>query len=307
MKCEDVQRLFSVYVDNQLDPKESKLVKEHLSDCRTCQEEWREFNRAVQITRSLPEIEPPSDLFQRVKEGVSPFSKTKRLLTRIARPLSFRVPAWGLAAVVLLVALYLVRIIPSPQERIKVMTGGIPSSSTENEGARVTAGKKRTPGKAPSLDVIPHKEELPGKEREEPMRTAGEPEEGDRLAPGQPPRAPLPKADDRDGVLSFRSVSRMKQTNMSIAGPVMAREIVNMIEPDYASWAKERGLTGTVEVMCVVLPSGEVATTVTWLTSEWSELDQSVVQAIGEWRFEPIPGEELQAGIVRIAFDFSEE
>ncbi|GAH97560.1 unnamed protein product, partial [marine sediment metagenome] len=49
------------------------------------------------------------------------------------------------------------------------------------------------------------------------------------------------------------------------------------------------------------------ATTVTWLTSEWSELDQSVVQAIGEWRFEPIPGEELQAGIVRIAFDFSEE
>ena len=307
MKCEDVQRLFSVYVDNQLDPKESKLVKEHLSDCRTCQEEWRGFKRAVQITRSLPEIEPPSDLFQRVKEGVSPFSKTKRLLTRIARPLSFRVPAWGLAAAVLLVALYLIRIIPSPQERIKVMTEEIPPSSTETEGARITAGKKRTPGKAPSLDVIPHKEELPGKQREEPMRAKGELEEGDRLAPGQPPRAPLPKADDRDGALSFRSVSRMKQTNMSIAGPVMTREILKMVEPEYPNWAKKREVEGTVEVMCVVLPSGEVGPTVTWLTSEWSELDQSVVQAIGEWRFEPIPSEELQAGIVRIAFDFSEE
>ena len=105
MKCEDVQRLFSGYVDNELDPEESELVKDHLSDCPTCQEEWREFNRAVQITRSLPEIEPPSDLFQRVKEGVSPFSKTRRLVARIARPLSFRVPAGGVAAAVWLVAL----------------------------------------------------------------------------------------------------------------------------------------------------------------------------------------------------------
>lgn len=307
MKCEDVQRLFSVYVDNQLDPKESKLVKEHLSDCRTCQEEWREFNRAVQITRSLPEIEPPSNLFQRVKEGISPFSKKRKLLTRVVRPLSFRVPAWSFVAVVILVALYLVRVIPYPQEKVELMREGIPPSSTETEGARVTAGKKRTPGKAPSLDVMPHKEELPGKQREEPMRAKGELEEGDRLAPGQPPRTPLPQADDRNGVPSFRSVSRMKQTNMSIAGPVMTREILKMVEPEYPNWAKERGLTGTVEVMCVVLPSGEVATTVTWLASEWSELDQSVVQAIGEWRFEPIPSEELQAGIVRIAFDFSEE
>jgi len=59
--------------------------------------------------------------------------------------------------------------------------------------------------------------------------------------------------------------------------------------------------------MCLVLPSGEVATPAIWLRSEWPELDQSVVQAIGEWRFEPILSEEVQAGIVRIAFVFSEE
>lgn len=307
MKCEDVQRLFSGYVDNELDPEESELVKDHLSDCPTCQKEWREFNRAIQITHSLPEIEPPSDLFQRVKEGISLFSKKRKLLTRVVRPLSFRVPAWSFVAVVILVALYLVRVIPYPQERFELMREGIPPSSTENEEARVTAGKKRTPGKVPSLDVIPNKEELPGKQREEPMRAKGELEEGDRLAPGQPPRAPLPKADDRDGALSFRSVSRMKQTNMSIAGPVMTREILKMVEPEYPNWAKKREVKGTVEVMCAVLPSGEVATTVTWLTSEWSELDQSVLQAVGEWRFEPITGEEVQAGMVRIAFDFSEE
>ena len=99
----------------------------------------------------------------------------------------------------------------------------------------------------------------------------------------------------------------MKQTNMSITGPVMAREILKVVEPEYPNWAKEQGLKGTVEVMCMVLPSGEIATTVTWLTSGWSELDQFVLQAIGEWRFEPIPGEEVQASIVRFTFDFSEE
>ena len=84
----------------------------------------------------------------------------------------------------------------------------------------------------------------------------------------------------------------------------MTREILKVVEPDYPNWAKEREVEGTVEVMCMVLPSGEVATTVTWLTSGWSELDQSVLQAVGEWRFEPITGEEVQAGIVRVAFDF---
>lgn len=308
MKCEDVQRLFSGYVDNELHPQEKRLLKEHLSDCRTCQEEWRGFNRTVKITRSLPEIEPPSDLLQRVKEGVSPFSKTKRLLTRIARPLSFRVPAWGVAAAVLLVALYLVRVIPYPQERVKVMTEGIPPSSTETEGATVTAGKERTPGEVPSLEVIPQKEELSRNQREEPAGATKELEEGEPLIPRQPTGTRLPEASyDRDGVLSFRSISRMKRTDMSITGPIMTREILNMIEPEYPSWAKERGLKGTVEVMCMVLPSGEVATPVIWLTSEWSELDRSVLQALRDWRFEPVPSKEVQAGIVRIIFDFSEE
>lgn len=95
--------------------------------------------------------------------------------------------------------------------------------------------------------------------------------------------------------------------DISIAGPVMTREILSMIEPDYPSWAEKRGVEATVEVMCVVLPSGEITTAVFWSTSEWSELDQSVLQAIGEWRFEPVPSDKVQVGIVRIAFDFSEE
>jgi len=307
MKCEDIQRLFSDYVDNELDFKENKLVKKHLSECRTCQEEWRELFQVVKITRSLPKIEPPSDLFQRVREGVSPFFKTRRILRSIARPLSFRVPAWGLAAVVLLMVLYLGRIFPFPQETAKLGIEGIPPSSTESDGARISEGKETTLAEVPSLDVIPHKEELPGKEREEPIRAKEEFEQEDRLAPGQSSRAPLAKVDDRDGVLSFRSVSRMKQTNVSITGPIMARKILNMVKPEYPNWAKEREVEGAVEIMCAVLPSGEVATPAIWLRSEWPELDQSVVQAIGEWRFEPIPGDEVQAGIVRIAFDFSED
>jgi len=103
------------------------------------------------------------------------------------------------------------------------------------------------------------------------------------------------------------SVFGTKWTDISIVGWAMTREVLRVVEPDYPNWAKEREVEGAVEVMCVVLPSGEVATTVTRLISGWSELEQSVRQAVGEWRFEPIPGEEVQAGIVRVAFDFLEE
>lgn len=305
MKCEDIQGLFSGYVDGELDPEERELVKKHLGECPTCQEEWREFNQVVQITRSLPEIESPSDLLQWVREGVAPFSKTGRILRAIARPLSFRVPAWGLVAAVLLMVLYFGRIFPFPEEPAKLRTEGTPPSSTESDRARITEGKEITSGEVPSLDVVPHKEELPGREREEPMRVKEELEQEDRFAPGQSPRAPLPGVDDQDGVLSFRSISYIKQTNVSIAGPIMARKILKMVEPEYPEWVKEQGEKGVLEVMCVVLPSGEVATPAIWLRSEWSELDQFVVQAIGDWRFEPIPSGETQAGIVRIAFDFS--
>ncbi len=307
MKCEDIQRLFSDYVDNELDFKESKLVKKHLGECQTCQEEWREFCQVVQITRSLPEIEPPSDLLQRVREGVSPFLETRRILRSIARPLSFRVPAWSLAAVVLMMVLYLGRIFPFPQKMAELRTEGTLLSSTESDEARITEGKEITLAKVPSSDVIPHKEELPGKGREEPIRAREELEKGDVFTSGQSAWAPLAKVGDRDGVLSFRSVSRIKQTNVSIAGPIMTRKILKMIEPGYPTWAEEREVEGVIEVVCLVLPSGEVIPPAIWLRSEWPELDQSVVQAIGEWRFESIPGEEVQAGIVRIAFDFSGE
>lgn len=164
MKCEDVQRLLSGYIDNELSPEESEFVKAHLSKCPTCQTAWHELNSLVQATRCLPELEPPSDLLQRVKQGLSPCSKRGRLLGKIACPLSLKVPVWSFAAVAIFVGIFLVVASPYQRDAVKTMKREISFSSTQIDKAKGTAGNETVSVEAPSLDVITQEQVPPAKE-----------------------------------------------------------------------------------------------------------------------------------------------
>jgi TonB family protein len=95
--------------------------------------------------------------------------------------------------------------------------------------------------------------------------------------------------------------------DINITGPATGREILHVVAPEYSGAVNEPGVQETVDVMCLILPSGEIEKALIWRTSGRPELDRSAVQAVQEWRFAPISNEEVQAGIVRLSFDFSSD
>lgn len=58
MDCQEIKKLIPIYLDKELEPKESQQVKEHLSACSACQKEFEAFAESWAMLGELDEIRP---------------------------------------------------------------------------------------------------------------------------------------------------------------------------------------------------------------------------------------------------------
>jgi len=102
--------------------------------------------------------------------------------------------------------------------------------------------------------------------------------------------------------------ARKKATSsLSIGGEVKDRKIVRKVLPEYPARARRKGISGTVVVRFLVLPSGEVKGSSIFVESSsgYPELDDAVIDALKRWRFEPLPkamGDKTQWGMLVVKF-----
>jgi len=90
-----------------------------------------------------------------------------------------------------------------------------------------------------------------------------------------------------------------------IKGPLGTRKILRQREPTYPDWAERQGIEGEGELKLWVLPTGEVSPEiVVEQTSGWPKLDECAIQALRQWKFEPIQGKEVQWGTISFHFKF---
>jgi len=61
MHCQEINKLFSAYIDGMLDPSLQNAVKQHIKKCRGCRDQLRELENAVGLLHNLPLIEPPPE------------------------------------------------------------------------------------------------------------------------------------------------------------------------------------------------------------------------------------------------------
>lgn len=69
--CEETYRRVQDYLDRELSPEETRLVREHLDGCGICAEEYV-FEASVlrRVRQCLAETEVPDDLFERVSASL---------------------------------------------------------------------------------------------------------------------------------------------------------------------------------------------------------------------------------------------
>jgi hypothetical protein len=110
MKCAEVKRLLSPYLDGAVTGTEMRAVYEHLEYCPACTSECRQLRRTQQLVMSVGRVKEPADLGLRLRLAISREAADARrsryegLRLRIENALqAFMVPATaGLACALLI-------------------------------------------------------------------------------------------------------------------------------------------------------------------------------------------------------------
>lgn len=68
MNCNDVRDNISLYIDDELNEEEKKLMEEHLKKCAECSKELEEYKKIIQMLCELPDEEPPVGYCKRLHE-----------------------------------------------------------------------------------------------------------------------------------------------------------------------------------------------------------------------------------------------
>jgi hypothetical protein len=118
MDCEQVRGRFSSLWEKELTPPEEKNVRDHLSSCPKCQEEWKRFEKTMQWLYSVGEVEVPEgflpELYEKMegrKNKVILAEKTERRGFHL--PLSIKLSAQAVAMVaIIFLVLYLTQMMP---------------------------------------------------------------------------------------------------------------------------------------------------------------------------------------------------
>jgi len=136
MECKKVQDRFSSLLEDELDPAEEKILRDHLASCLDCQKDFQRFTKTIRWLHSFEQVEVPegflSEIYKKIEER-----KSKGRLTeenrwqwfRHAFPLKLPVQAVAMVAIVFLV-LYLTKMMPVETLRRKDAEPKKPAIST---------------------------------------------------------------------------------------------------------------------------------------------------------------------------------
>ncbi len=107
MKCSQIRKMISPYVDNELTPDELKVFTSHIQGCPACKEELEEMQSVHQLFVSAERFEAPFGFATRVMAHLDEteegglFSRFRRLLT--SQPVFLRTVEVAFALVIVLV------------------------------------------------------------------------------------------------------------------------------------------------------------------------------------------------------------
>ncbi|UCG91948.1 MAG: energy transducer TonB [candidate division WOR-3 bacterium] len=123
-------------------------------------------------------------------------------------------------------------------------------------------------------------------------------------------KPPPPKTSEIGKKVEEKVEQKLKvekgKTQISLAGPIASRNILNKVLPKYPAWCLSQGISGVVRIRIWVEPSGMVREgTLIEVSSGYPDLDQEVIKALKVWRFAPLPSnvvQETQWGIITFRF-----
>jgi hypothetical protein len=145
MKCEEIQRYLSDFLDKSLDNERARAIEDHLAACSRCSEEMTSLAECQRLVSGLPAVELPLGFTNRVMARVREAANPPSLWERLFLPLRIKIPLEATAVVLIAVlAAYIYQKEPLQRESI---VGIQPESSfrEKNETDRLAPSVAPTP------------------------------------------------------------------------------------------------------------------------------------------------------------------
>ena len=80
MTCKRCKKLFSAYLDGDLDIGDSSRFHNHLAECEQCAAEFAGFKKVVALTTDLPQIQPSPDFDRNLRARLSHVEENRRFI-----------------------------------------------------------------------------------------------------------------------------------------------------------------------------------------------------------------------------------
>lgn len=233
MECREVRDRFSSLLENDLDPLEEKIVREHLGSCLECQKDLKKFEKTIQWIHSLKEVEVPDGLLNEIYEKME---KPKRKLSFF--PLSLKLPVQAAAMVAIVFSvLYLTKMMPVETQRVKYIDATKPLVS-----APLPAEKQM-------------EQALPQKELEKDRMSTQPPSASSSTAPPgpSPPQEIVLKISDRE-----KSMNQLHELLQQFGGKIVTKEgdvfLASLPAATFSDFEKQlTGLSSSEEASKIML------------------------------------------------------
>ena len=152
MKCKDIEKKLSAYLEGSVSSKEKEGVENHLSSCQSCGKVFEELKRTNALIKGLEQVEPPPWFTQKIMSCIQAEQESKKsALQRLFYPLHIKVPLEAFATVLIAVtAVYLFKASEPEMKRIHIPAVAEQAASkdegskepTEPQGDTTIAGGK---------------------------------------------------------------------------------------------------------------------------------------------------------------------
>jgi anti-sigma factor RsiW len=108
MKCDEIQKRLTAYVDDELDAVSKDNIKYHLKECPLCKARLKETTKMLKLYKSMPELKPQVEDFERIMETVTSvrgYQKKTRIMSKLVEWFSQqkKVVRWAPAAAILII------------------------------------------------------------------------------------------------------------------------------------------------------------------------------------------------------------
>ena len=71
MKCTEIRKLFSDFIEGQTSTHNMKVVSKHISRCKNCQKDLDIFKRTVKLIKSVGFVKPSEKFLRNLESKIS--------------------------------------------------------------------------------------------------------------------------------------------------------------------------------------------------------------------------------------------